>query len=67
MITFIQRKRLATQFEKWCKENSVLCCATSMVSFLQGNGLLNEDTVREYLKAETDSKEPLAGLQEFKV
>lgn len=50
MLFFTQRKKLATHFEAWCKENGILNSALSMVGFLQGEGLLDEEKVMEYLK-----------------
>lgn len=67
MLFFGQRKKLAAKFEQWCKENNILCCATSMVGFLQGNDLLNEERITEYLTAIDKPDEKHNGLKEFTV
>lgn len=65
MILFSQRKKIATEFEKWCKDNSIPCCAVSMMGFLQGNDLLDEDKLLEYLNTVDIPNSELNGLQEF--
>lgn len=65
MLFFSQRRRLAMQFEAWCKANGILYCAQSMVGFLQVKGLLNEEKVMEYLKTVEDPNEHTSGLQKF--
>lgn len=49
MLLFSQRKKLGDLYLEWIKENSILDCPLSMVSFMQINGLLNEDKAREML------------------
>lgn len=63
MLVFNERKRLAAQFEQWCKDNGVLCCASAMVLYLEHYGLLDENAVREFLKGETPTKAD--GLKSF--
>lgn len=65
MLFFNHRRRLAMQFESWCKENGILYCAQSMVAFLQGEGLLDEEKVMEYLKKVEDPNEHTSGIQKF--
>jgi prenyltransferase beta subunit len=65
MIIFGQRKKIAAQFEKWCAEHGVQCCALSMIGFLQGLDLLNEEKVYEYLKTIDISNEEANGLKNF--
>lgn len=67
MLIFSQRKKLAAKFEQWCKEGDILCCATSMVGFLQGYDLLNEEKVAEYLTTIDKPDEKHNGLKEFTV
>ena len=66
MIVFGQRKRIAAQFEKWCEENGVVCCALSMIGYLQGMGLLDEDKVFKYLESIDAKADGVAGIKEFK-
>lgn len=49
MLFFSQRKKLGDLYLEWIKENGILDCPLSMVSFMQINGLLNEDKAREML------------------
>lgn len=56
MLVFNERKRLAAQFEHWCKENGVLCCASAMVLYLEHHGLVDEVKVRKFLKHEVPTK-----------
>lgn len=65
MLTIAQKKRLATRFENWCKENNVVCCAHAMLVFLQENELLNEEKVVEYQRNLVEPRELLGGLKEF--
>lgn len=65
MLTITQKKRLATRFENWCKENKIVCCAHAMLIFLQENGLLNEEKAVEYQKTIVEPRELLGGLKEF--
>ena len=65
MLFFNQRRRLAMQFEAWCKANGILYCAQCMVGFLQGEGLLDEEKVMEYLKKVVDPTELTSGLWKF--
>lgn len=50
MIWFSKRKKLADMFEKWAKENNVLNCPTSVITWLLMNNCLNENKCYELLK-----------------
>lgn len=65
MLTITQKKRLATQFENWCKENNVVCCAHAMLIFLQEHDLLNEERAVKFQRGSLEPRELLGGLQEF--
>lgn len=65
MIVFGQRKRIAAQFEKWCDENNIPCCALSMIGYLQGMDLLDEDKVFKYLETIDVKADGVVGIQEF--
>ncbi len=67
MLLTNQRKSLGTQFEKWCMGQNVPCCSVSMLVFLEGKEMLNENKVREFLATNTDTSEPLDGLKNFEV
>jgi len=57
MLLFNNRRKLESLFLKWCNENGVAKTPLSVVSFLQINGLINEDKALEFIKnAETDVK-----------
>ena len=66
MLTFAERKRLATQFENWCKSYELRPCALSMTVYLHDLGMFNEGKVREYLKDIPLSKNVEDGMQKFK-
>lgn len=48
---FSFRRTLEKEFEKWAKENGVLSCLNSFVSWLNCNGLLNVDNAVDFVKA----------------
>jgi len=48
---FSFRRTLEKEFEKWAKENGVLSCLNSFVSWLKWNGLLNVDNAVDFVKA----------------
>ena len=50
MLLFTARLKLAEKYDQWRKENHVLDCPLSVVTFLLSMGLLDEDKCREYLK-----------------
>lgn len=49
MLFFSQRKKLGDLYLEWIEKNGILDCPLSMVSFMQINGLLNENKAREML------------------
>lgn len=55
MIFFNHRKKLGELYKQWTIDNHVLDCPSSVVSFLQIKGLLNEEKVRDYLAVKTSS------------
>lgn len=50
MLVFGERKRVAAQYEAWCKENGLLNCGVTMLGYLQHHDMLDEAKVREFLK-----------------
>ena len=51
MTWFSQRLKLQEVYTEWCKENNVLDCAMSVITFLDTNGMVDEDGVLDYLRS----------------
>lgn len=45
LLLFDKRHKLGKEFEKWAKENNVLNCPESVITWLYGEGLLNTQRV----------------------
>ena len=59
MLFFTDRLKLEKMFYRWARghEPMIKECPMSVVSFLEGNGLLNEDKVKEFIKEESDDND----------
>lgn len=42
MLSFTDRKTLASMFDAWAEKNHVLKCGESMIAYLSGLGLIDE-------------------------
>lgn len=49
LLLFDKRHKLGKEFEKWAKENNVLNCPESVITWLYGEGLLNTQQVSKHL------------------
>ena len=49
LFLFDKRHQLGKEFEKWAKENNVLNCPESVITWLHSNGLLNEQRALKQL------------------
>ena len=47
---FSERETLGAEFEKWAKGNNVLMCGSSMIAWLESNGLLNVERAIAFVK-----------------
>lgn len=56
MIFFSDRLKLESLFYRWARGHNPMIkeCPSSVISFLQSNGLLNEDKVKEFVKEKTE-------------
>ena len=57
MLYFSEREKLADLYHKWRKENNILDCAASVITFLVSNKLVNCDLARELIHKEKVSKD----------
>lgn len=55
MIYFTQRRKLGELYKQWIIDNHVYDCPSSVVDFLQMQGLLNEEKTHEFLAVKTSS------------
>lgn len=55
MILFSQRRKLGELYKQWIKDHHVLDCPSSVVDFLQINGLLNEEKAHVFLAVKTNT------------
>lgn len=55
MIYFSQRRKLGELYKQWIIDNHVYDCPSSVVDFLQQEGLLNEQKTYEFLAVKTSS------------
>ena len=51
-MVFSWRVELAKRFEAWADEYCAAKCWENLIAFLQANGMLKEDEVREFLEME---------------
>ena len=56
MIVFSDRVKLENRYRKWLEENSrlgakMLDCPMNFINFLQGQGLLNDGKILDFLKS----------------
>lgn len=56
MLYFSEREKLADLYYKWRKENNILDCAASVITFLVSNKLVNCDLARELIHKEEVSE-----------
>lgn len=49
LLLFDKRHKLGKEFEKWAKENNVLNCPESVITWLYSNDLLNIQQVSKHL------------------
>lgn len=54
MLFFSDRLKLERMFYKWARSQTprVKECPNSLIAFLEGNGLLNEEKVRHFIEEE---------------
>lgn len=52
ILLFDKRHKLGKEFEEWAKKNNVLNCPESVITWLYGEGLLNEQRVLKHLGCE---------------
>lgn len=50
MLFFSKRKKLEDMYYAWIKENGVKDCPFSVISYLVGEGLINEDKALQFIK-----------------
>lgn len=59
MLIFSKRLALEKLFLKWAKENGAATTPLNVVTFLQINGLLNEERTEEFLTEQESTKKPV--------
>jgi len=54
LLFFSDRLKLERMFYKWARSQTprVKECPNSLIAFLEGNGLLNEEKVRHFIEEE---------------
>lgn len=52
LLLFDKRHKLGKEFEEWANKNNVLNCPESVITWLYGEGLLNEQQVLKHLGCE---------------
>lgn len=50
-LVFSQRRRIATLYQIWCKNNGIKDCPESMVCFLQIHGMIDTNKVLDYIES----------------
>ena len=57
MVLFSERKELAEKYERWCQEHGVMNCSLSVITYLEANGFLEEDKIKQFLKSSRQKRE----------
>ncbi len=50
MIWFSGRKKLENKYKEWIKENNIADTSFNVITFLEIQGLLSEDKIKDFLE-----------------
>jgi len=56
MLFFTKRKKLENLYYEWIKENGVKDCPFSVISYLVGEGLIDEDKAMKFIAEKCGQK-----------